>query len=122
MFQFNSYITFSFLFFFIFAFADDDCILCPLGSALGNGFVQGSEWLWNGVVGAPGVVKDLLQPPSQPPQPDLFLPPDTPTITEGQESQNTDDLVHLSVVATPDPKLPVLTDDNCDPGNSVVCV
>lgn len=118
MFPFNNYVTLVLLFFFILAFADDECILCPLGSVLGDGIVQGSELLWDGIVDGTEGVKDVLQPPSQPPQPNLFLPSDTPTTTEDQGSQSTD-LIHLTLSATPDPKPPVLTDDKCDPGNPV---
>lgn len=72
MFQF---IILSFLFFFMSTYADDDCLWCPLGSAVGNGILQGSEWLWDGAVGATEDLQDLLRPPSELPQSDLFLPP-----------------------------------------------
>lgn len=128
MFQVNSFVALLFLFFFLSAFADDDCLWCPVGAAL----LQGSEWLWDGAVGATGAAKDLLLPPVQPlppnqsPQPNLFLPPDTsetpetpetPTVTDDQSSQNDDDVIHLTVVATPDPKPPVSTDVKCNPGD-----
>lgn len=129
MFQLKSLVALSFLFFFMFAFADDDCLWCPLGSALGNGIVQGSEWLWDGAVGATEAAKDLLLPPSQPPEPNYFLPPNTPpntppttppttpTITEDQGSQAIENVIHLSVTETPDP---VLTGEKCNPGDTVV--
>lgn len=143
--QLNNFVTISFLLFFLSAFADDECVWCPLGSALGNGIVQGSEWLWNGAADATGAaiegVQDLLQRPSQPPQPNLFLPPDTPTVPDtqtipntqaqpdtstipkDQDSQTTDGVFHLNIFATPEqkpPVLPVLTDDKCNPGNLMV--
>lgn len=140
--QSNNFVNLSFLLFFLSAFADDECVWCPLGSAVGNGIVQGSEWLWNGAVDATeavsGGLQDLLHPPSQPPQPDLFLTPDTPTVPNtptipntqtqpdtptfknDQDSQTTDDPIHLNIFSTPEQKPPVTTDDKCDPGNLLV--
>lgn len=120
MFQFNNFVTFSFLFFFSSAFADDDCLWCPIGNAVGDGIVKGAEWLWDGAAGATEDVKDLLRPPSQPPQPNLFLQPDTPTTTESPASQTPDDVIHLAVSDTPDPKPPMSIDDKCNSGSPVV--
>lgn len=121
MFPFNGLSIISILVFFMFVFADDECILlCPLGSALGNGIVQGSELLWDNAVGAAGAIKDFLLPPSQPSQPNEFLPSDTPRSTDDRDPSKIDDSIHLTVVSTPDSKPPVLTDNKCDPGNPVV--
>lgn len=120
MFQFHNFVTLSFLLFFSSAFADDDCLWCSIGSGLGDGIVHGAEWLWDGAVGATEDVKGLLRPPSQPPQPNLFLPPDTPTTTVNPESQTPDDVIHLTVSDTPDPKPPMLRDDKCNSGSPLV--
>lgn len=119
MLRFNQFVTLSFLFFFSTVVSDDDCLWCPLGSAIGNGAVEGAEWLWDGAVGATDALRDFFLPPSQPPQPNQFVQPDTPTITENKGSP-TDDLNHLDISATQHPKPLALTDDECDPRKPVV--
>ncbi|MCJ1464380.1 hypothetical protein MMC07_002993 [Pseudocyphellaria aurata] len=116
MFRFINLVILSFLFFFFSTFAEDDCFWCPLG----NGIVQGSEWLWDGAVGATEDFQEFLRQPSQPAQPNLFLPPLTPTTPENQGSHSIDDFVPLTLTATPYPKPPVLTDDMCNPDDLVV--